>query len=647
MPTELPADATHRPPMVYRVGVVGHRPDRLADDGQGAAAGVPTLATVLRHLLELAQREVTAAWSEHAASWSPDQPVFRAISPLAEGTDRVFAEQALAAGYRLACPLPFAQAEYERDFEPPRALEPDSVARFRALVEQAEAVFESDGQADEPARPRAYEANGALVRSQSDLLIVVWDGYRRGRRGGTEAHLLEAQRCGASVVWVDARQPHTWQVWSSSERPLAVDETDGGADRRHVPDPSGDQAAKLRQLVRQTLAVPASSPEPHGHDLAARERLARFYQERRTSCAWAKLWTVLRNRVADAELPWYRPESPPASTLPPPPERVSRLLDPVQQYYDRMNSLAVCYGDQFRTAWLLGYLLAAGAVGMALLPMASGWLGGRWELGERLCGWGELSMIVAILALVSWGRREGWHDRWLDYRLAAEMIRHLRLVAPLGGDRPSPRLPAHWVTYGHVGDSWVAWYVRSLERSMGLPRARADAAYLSACLWQVRQGLHGQITYHERNAHRCHNLERRLELGGAVLLTLTLLACAVHLAPTLHEGLHLPHTVPPVLTMLCAFLPALGAALAGINNHGEFRRVAQRSRAMVVRLGEVDHLAEALAEQLEQGLAAATDERSLPSQRVAGLAAQAALLMVEEVCDWRIMFLDRPQELPA
>ena len=41
------------------------------------------------------------------------------VSSLAEGSDRIVAAAGLAAGYALQVILPFARAEYERDFETP------------------------------------------------------------------------------------------------------------------------------------------------------------------------------------------------------------------------------------------------------------------------------------------------------------------------------------------------------------------------------------------------------------------------------------------------------------------------------------------------------------------------------------------------
>ncbi len=78
----------------------------------------------------------------------------RLVSALAEGADRMAAQAALDLGERLEVVLPFAQKEYERDFETA-----ESRQEFRALLGRASAVITRDG--DKKDRPRSYEACGA------------------------------------------------------------------------------------------------------------------------------------------------------------------------------------------------------------------------------------------------------------------------------------------------------------------------------------------------------------------------------------------------------------------------------------------------------------------------------------------------------
>ena len=118
-------------------------------------------------------------------------------------------------GYALLCPMPFAQAEFEKDFLPPSALEPASLTHFRALLEKARtgsglAVQELDGRRAEA--PSAYAAAGCAVLDQSDFLIAVWDGAEAAGRGGTAETLREGLGRHIPVFWIDARASENWRL---------------------------------------------------------------------------------------------------------------------------------------------------------------------------------------------------------------------------------------------------------------------------------------------------------------------------------------------------------------------------------------------------------------------------------------------------
>jgi hypothetical protein len=174
-----------RAPLAFRVGVVGHRPDRL-DSSQ-----LEELAATIITILSTVKDETLAVADQLTELYDGARPLLRAISPLAEGTDRILAEQALSLGFELCAVLPFPQSEFEKDFAQPHALERESMNRFRGLLAEATTRFELDGTSAEEAA--AYGRGGLVVLNQSDLLIVVWDGERQGKRGGTEDTFSEGQ----------------------------------------------------------------------------------------------------------------------------------------------------------------------------------------------------------------------------------------------------------------------------------------------------------------------------------------------------------------------------------------------------------------------------------------------------------------------
>lgn len=198
------------PPSAFRVGVVGHRPDRLknADPVKLAAAFRDVLHAVESGLKETTERRYDGLVFP--------MPSLLAVSPLAEGTDRIFADVALNLGWGLCCVMPFPRLEYEKDFEYENALEEDSLGRFRQILAEASTkerliCVELPGSRTHEAE--SYETGGSVVLERSDLLIAVWDGQRaHDKEGGTAGTIDAAIRSGIPVVMVDAAAPHAWRL---------------------------------------------------------------------------------------------------------------------------------------------------------------------------------------------------------------------------------------------------------------------------------------------------------------------------------------------------------------------------------------------------------------------------------------------------
>lgn len=179
-----------------RVGVTGHRDERL---GNG------NLAT-----LRLRIRNVMIGISRIGCAVT-------VISPLAEGADQLAAEEAIEAGYRLECPLPFPREEYALDFG-----DGAPVQAFRSLLARAAVVDELPGTRLSPDAERAaYAAVGARVLDDADLLLAVWDGQEARGAGGTAEVVALAKARGMPIIWVDAAAPHPVKVVAGQDAACA------------------------------------------------------------------------------------------------------------------------------------------------------------------------------------------------------------------------------------------------------------------------------------------------------------------------------------------------------------------------------------------------------------------------------------------
>jgi hypothetical protein len=126
----VPSEAPPRPELAFRIGVTGARelPMGLRDE----------LLRRVRDVLRLVRDEI--ATPDIGAAYGDTAPVLRLVSPLAEGADRLVARAALEEGYALIVPMPFAQAEYEKDFAGG-----ESLIEFRDLLAKATSRLELDG----------------------------------------------------------------------------------------------------------------------------------------------------------------------------------------------------------------------------------------------------------------------------------------------------------------------------------------------------------------------------------------------------------------------------------------------------------------------------------------------------------------------
>jgi hypothetical protein len=160
------------------IGVTGHRPHRLA---------VPVTALAAR------VRETLRGLLQHA----PADRFLDILSPLAEGSDRIVAAQALALGQRLSALSPFCLADYEATFSDPAA-----TGEFRRLWQAADARAELNGSTRHA--EASYMAVGMVTLARSDLVLTIWDGRPAQGRGGTPEILQNAVAWGIPVLWIDA-----------------------------------------------------------------------------------------------------------------------------------------------------------------------------------------------------------------------------------------------------------------------------------------------------------------------------------------------------------------------------------------------------------------------------------------------------------
>ncbi len=218
------------------MGVTGHRPGGLN------AADMDMLQNRIREVLAAIKNMAGDIHNSNVSLYGGPAPILRIISPLAEGSDRIAARQAMDLGYELQCPLPFERNEYKKDFAAA-----ESQKEFTDLLRQATAVFELDG--SRAASGDSYRAVGQIVLNQCDILLAVWDGNDSKGRGGTGQIVQLAALQVIPVVWINSQKPHSISLLGF------------GSEKSE-----GDWDLRVREKLVRLLIPPGPQP---GHDKSA------------------------------------------------------------------------------------------------------------------------------------------------------------------------------------------------------------------------------------------------------------------------------------------------------------------------------------------------------------------------------------------
>ena len=606
-----------KPRAVLRFGISGHR--TLAD--ANAKRIHDTLAALFRDAHDTLQHLSTSHRELFAGN-----ALLRMVSPLAEGADRIAAEAALATGFELDCPLPFARDLYEADFKAEA-----SRKAFHGLLARATNVFELEevrGVDDN----RAYEAVGLMTLRQCDILIAVWNGEPAQGRGGTAEIVSHAIDSNIPIIWIHSEKDLSPKLLRT--HPMAS--------RDPTQIPADDLSAAAFQTLLRAMVLPPPDPDRRVSRPPSK-RLADYRKEKQVAFTLTIFYALLQAllfirwpRPGDFRVPDYRAEAKSQWQtywrLLPPISRSSRetlctVLEPAFAWAD---GLASYYVRIYRSSYVLSFLLAAGAVFVSLL--------GLWKaMPHGMLISIELVFMGTIIFIVSMAAIGGWHERWIDYRHLAELLRHMRVLTLTGSSTLEIRQTAHAGEDARdSGAAWVGWYYRAIVRQTGMVGVRADTQYAADVARLVRQTeLAEQIRYH-RGAHDVsHKLDRRLDILGMTLFGATAALCLFFCIAHFGFGWDIEKHAK-IETFFTALLPAFGAAIYGIRVQGEFGRVARRARRMEEQLT-----------QISASLEADPENGTLTLARVSFLTEMAARAMALDVTDWRFVFREKPLTLPA
>jgi hypothetical protein len=549
--------APPKPSFALSVGIIGHRPNRLPEDGRAA------VEHRIDEVLALLRKAAEAARGRYPTFFTDAPVTLTMISALADGADRMAARAALRNGFALASALPFPIADYEKDFPDPASRE-----EYADLLAHSGRTLVLPG--DHHREPRDYQSVGRLVIDNADIILAVWDGGASGGRGGTTELVERAAAIGVPIVHVDAAGKEAPRLlWAElAEYPV------NGASLSDVP--AAPCAEAIGDVVDRMVRPPT---EPGEH-----AQLVRFLDDRWKRLNWRLevplLLALLGVRgVRRTDL---LPRAPVVlreelTGIVPPiadPGATVGSLAALADAYGIADGLAVRYAQIFRGAYASKFLFSGLTVVTAAIAL----------VGRLLFDWNawplailQIVFIALVMVNTKVGRKRDWHGRWRESREVAERLRAAIPLWLLGESR-------HDAT--GTEPTWPGWYARAHLRALGLWSGSLDRARLEA----VRQALSGladdQRDYHTGVAALMRRVERRMLKIGQILFGITMLIGAVNLILAI-IGVELPFAWHYVLVGFTAALPALGTAIFGIRLIGDFAGVAERSARTAATMASI------------------------------------------------------------
>lgn len=520
---------------------------------------------------------------------------------LADGSDRLVAQVAMALGMRLVVPLPLSLNLYTADFDD------DSRSEFDELCRRAHRVFVIPGAAAASDRASAYARLGAFLARSCHILIALWNGRRSHKTGGT-SDVVRFKLDGVPEEY----QPENSALLAVNNGPVYQVVTPRQGDGAVLPD------AAYTTIVHY--------PPSHGPKEAAKRVFDRVFERTDAFNADAlRLAKRLSSKLAASRhtLIGAIPEA-----------HLDEQMLASLRLYQHADALAEHFHS--RTSFFLRamYLLALVAVLAFELYSHGVWLGPH----------ATIAYVVSLLAaftLGAWARHARYQDKHLDDRALAEGLR-VRFYWSLAGLEDSSA--DYYMRKQRDELDWIRAALRSgaPEPVLTTPApALSDDERLRSVLlyWIEPQGAYFAKCVRElREEHKARERDVRLlvvvGLATAALLSLVLVLAPYNAWSAAAEHWlkrdHLHHAV----VLLAIGLPAAGAAL--LHSYMEKRAVASNMK----RYTRI----QAMFAEAQRQLRTAIRDRA--TSRGRAIIRELGRDALDENGDWVIMHRERPLEVP-
>ena len=468
--------------MHLTIGVTGHR-DLLAEE-------VPGLKQVVRDFF-LKLREEYAGLD------------LQLITPLAEGSDRLVTDVALELGIELIVPLPMPQADYEKDFSCPAAIE-----AFRSSLEKARVIHlrtlpESDADlVTEHDRVQQYAQLGIFVSNHSQILLALWDGKATMATGGT-----------ASVVNYHLTAVMPGYTFAEDSPNLLADNENDLA--YHIVCSRDRDNGQPHEGLKPYQATWMTAH--FGHESG--ERMPLDYE-------------IMLHRLQDfgADRTKYKAQIK---------KEGADLLESAPDLELPLGTIAI--SEKHRIAdWLAIHFQKRISLGLIAVHSIAVLIGLIFIVYSEFDGLDFLVnlFLIAFLAgftLYKIGERRQWHRKHLDYRALAEGLR-VQFYWSLAGVIDVQSAEFAYDNFLQKQDVDLGW-IRHVMRNVSLSRSRDEVPDERWVDWVIEQwvgdesGKTGQLSYyHRKQMEKTQRFKRTTFLAKLALIMGVLIAILLAVA---------------------------------------------------------------------------------------------------------------------
>lgn len=298
-------------------------------------------------------------------------------------------------------------------------------------------------------------------------------------------------------------------------------------------------------------------------------------------------------------------------------QRVSPTISYLMNHYVYGDKLALCFQHLYYRSDTLIYSLALAAVMIAAFQ-------DLFLPDKPIILVSEIVLMVAVLGIVWLGRRQRWHEKWIDYRFLAERFRSALFMAITDVNVAILRPPRH-LSLAYSPKDWIVaafstiWRLRPrIPVSEPLPLEKVKQFIIEA--W-----LEDQIRYHESTGRRHLARYRLMTISSYILFGLTIVAVLLFVVG---GG---PDYVKNTFSFLAIVFPAIAACLTGIKTHRDYLRNSLRSMEMARHLKE-----------LKDRMSRTEDRRAFSE-----LVKEIEETMLHENEDWRVVVRFHETEIPV